>query len=220
MSLGHPSKFKRVSRLGFVTAPTSLSGGQPNFAQCLASLARTEILPGAKFTLHPSLVFSYIGSVTARHWSCRRQPNVVVLGLVMAALRSRYGHYIGPVSFFFFFPPLISAVVDWMSTVLNVVWPYSPTLECRSLEMQYPKIRYLGTVAQLCRAISSQLRHVSTKLCDGVQMANFCVLCFQWAMCSTFQTCILNSQYLSPKTRFSGPTDNISVKIIMSDFQF
>jgi len=117
---------------------------------------------------------------TARHWSCRRQPNVVVLGLVMAALRSRYGHYIGPVSFFFCFPPLISAVVDWMSTiVLNVVWPYSPTLECRSLEMQYPKIRYLGTVAQLCRAISSQLRHVSTKLCDGVQMANFCVLCFQ-----------------------------------------
>jgi len=25
-----------------------------------------------------------------------------------------------------------------------------------------PKIRHLGTVAQLCRAISSQLRHVST----------------------------------------------------------
>ena len=35
-SLGHPSKFKRVSRLGFVTAPTSLNGGQPNFARCLA----------------------------------------------------------------------------------------------------------------------------------------------------------------------------------------
>jgi len=29
-SLGHPSKFQRVSRLGFVTAPTSLNGGQPN----------------------------------------------------------------------------------------------------------------------------------------------------------------------------------------------
>jgi len=35
-SLGHPSKFQRVSRLGFVTAPTSLNGDQQNFAGCLA----------------------------------------------------------------------------------------------------------------------------------------------------------------------------------------
>jgi len=35
-SLGHPSKFQRVSRLGFVTALTLLNGGQPNFARCLA----------------------------------------------------------------------------------------------------------------------------------------------------------------------------------------
>jgi len=35
-SFGHPSKFQRVSHLGFVTAPTSLSGSQPNFARCLA----------------------------------------------------------------------------------------------------------------------------------------------------------------------------------------
>jgi len=35
-SLRHPSKFQRVSRLGFVTAVTSLTGGQPNFARCLA----------------------------------------------------------------------------------------------------------------------------------------------------------------------------------------
>ena len=34
------------------------------------------ILSGAKFTLRPpSLAFSYIGSVTARHWSSGRQPN-------------------------------------------------------------------------------------------------------------------------------------------------
>jgi len=33
------------------------------------------ILPGAKFTLHPSLAFSYIGSVTAWHSSCEREPN-------------------------------------------------------------------------------------------------------------------------------------------------
>jgi len=31
-----------------------------------------------------------------------------------------------------------------------------------SLEMQDPKIRHLGTIAQFCLAISSQLRHIST----------------------------------------------------------
>jgi len=56
----------------------SLTGGQPNFARCLAvSCAATlyihfrrllppeidRILPGAKFALRPSLAFSYIGSV-------------------------------------------------------------------------------------------------------------------------------------------------------------
>jgi len=30
--LGHPRKFQRVLRLGFVTAATSLNGSQPNFA--------------------------------------------------------------------------------------------------------------------------------------------------------------------------------------------
>jgi len=87
-SLGHPSKFQRVSRLAFLTAATSLTGGQPNFARCLVvSWAGTlyihfrrllppdKILPGAKFTLRPSLAFAYIGSVTARHSSSRRQPN-------------------------------------------------------------------------------------------------------------------------------------------------
>jgi len=35
-SLGHPSKFQRVSHLAFVTALTSLTGGQVNFARCLS----------------------------------------------------------------------------------------------------------------------------------------------------------------------------------------
>jgi len=35
-SLRHPSKFEQFSLLGFVTAATSLTGGQPNFARCLA----------------------------------------------------------------------------------------------------------------------------------------------------------------------------------------
>jgi len=33
------------------------------------------LLPGASFTLRPSVALSYIGSVTARHWSSGRQPN-------------------------------------------------------------------------------------------------------------------------------------------------
>jgi len=40
-----------------------------------AALAPDRILPGAKFTLRPSLAFSYIGSVAARHSISRRQPN-------------------------------------------------------------------------------------------------------------------------------------------------
>ena len=93
-SLGHPSKFQRISRLGSVTAATSLNGSQPNFARCLAVswagtlhihfrgfLLRYGILTGAKFTLHPpSLPLSYFGSVTARHLSSWREPNFATLG--------------------------------------------------------------------------------------------------------------------------------------------
>jgi len=48
--------------------------------------------------------------------------------ILMAALRSRCEHYIFVLflssSFTFFFPRLISAVADWMSTVLpHLVWP-------------------------------------------------------------------------------------------------
>jgi len=46
----------------------------------------------------------------------------------MAALRGRCGHYIFVpflCSTFFFFPRLISAVADWMSTILlHMVWPW------------------------------------------------------------------------------------------------
>jgi len=60
-----------------------------------------------------------------------------------------------------------------MSTILpHMVWRYSANLECRS-EMcctwlaentgrkNDAKNRHLGNIPQLCRAISSQLRHVS-----------------------------------------------------------
>jgi len=53
----------------------------------------------------------------------------------MAALRSRCGHYIFALWFLLssFFARLISAVADWMSTILpHMVWSYSANLECRS----------------------------------------------------------------------------------------
>jgi len=42
----------------------------------LGTLAPDGMLSGAKFTLRPSLAFSYICSVTARHSSSGHQPNV------------------------------------------------------------------------------------------------------------------------------------------------
>jgi len=57
---------------------------ETNFARCLhfrGLLPPDGVLPGAKFTLRPSLAFSFIGSVTARHssWSSSgRQPNFSV----------------------------------------------------------------------------------------------------------------------------------------------
>ena len=73
-----------------------------------------------------------------------------------------------------FFPRLFSAVADWMSLPYFNTWcGLSANLECRSEvcstrldentgSKKSPKNRHLGTIAQICRAISSQLRHVST----------------------------------------------------------
>jgi len=41
-------------------------------------LLPNDVLPGAKFTLHPSLAFSYIGSVTAPHLSGKHLSNFAV----------------------------------------------------------------------------------------------------------------------------------------------
>jgi len=90
----------------------------------------------------------------------------------MAAHRAGHLHFAAVVSilFFFlsFFPRLFSAVADWMSTIL--LWcGLSANLECRSemcctrlWKYRTQKNRYLRAIAQLCRAISLQLRHVST----------------------------------------------------------
>jgi len=73
----------------------------------------------------------------------------------------------------FFIPRLISAVGDWMFTILpHMVWPYANS-ECRSEtccarlakntgRKKSRKSRHLGTIPEICLAISSQLRHVST----------------------------------------------------------
>jgi len=74
---GAPQQISTGFAFGFVAAPTSLNGDQQNFAGCLVVswagtlhihfwglLSTKGILPGAKFTLRPSLAFSYIGSVS------------------------------------------------------------------------------------------------------------------------------------------------------------
>jgi len=61
------------------------------------ALAPNSILPGAKFTLRPSLAISYIGSITARHWSSGRQPNCgVVQGMELRNFCfSEASHHVG-----------------------------------------------------------------------------------------------------------------------------
>ena len=78
------------------------------------------------------------------------------------------------VSFFFFFPRLFSAVADWMSTILphmiwpkcefrmQVVWNVLHGARWSTGRKNCPKIARLRTIGQICRAISSQLWHIST----------------------------------------------------------
>jgi len=97
----------------------------------------------------------------------------------MAALWNRAGHYIFALlflllSFFFFFssPNLSRRRVDVYHTFTHGVALariYNACLKCAargSLEIQDAKMtqknRHLGTIAQVCRAVSLQLRHVST----------------------------------------------------------
>ena len=91
---------------------------------------------------------------------------------IVAALRSRCGHYIFVLFLLSFFSPNLSGRrldVYHTSTQCDL----SANLECRSElyctrlaettgRRKSPKNRHLGTVAQVCRAVSSQLRQVST----------------------------------------------------------
>jgi len=97
----------------------------------------------------------------------------------MVALCNRCGHYIFALwflsSFFFFFSFLAESQRSEIGCLpyFNTWCGLSVNLECMS-EMcctqlaenterkKVAKNRHLGTIAQLCRAISSQLRHIST----------------------------------------------------------
>jgi len=120
----------------------------------------------------------------------------------MAALCSRCGHYIFALWFLlsiFFFPHLISAVADWMSIPYFHTWcGLSANLGrrsetcCRRLTVntgrkRSPKNRHLSTIAQLCLAVSSQLRHLST-IGNNVLNSNI------------FSTCPHNMVNFSPLT--------------------
>jgi len=62
--LGHPSKFQRLSRLGFVTAAMSLNGSQPNFARCLAVSWANRLFIHFRCKIH----FASSKSCTLLYW--------------------------------------------------------------------------------------------------------------------------------------------------------
>jgi len=108
-------------------------------------------------------------------WSRQRQVPLAAGQLVVATLRRRCEHHIFALWFLlctFFFSRLFSAVTDWMSTYFHTWCGHNANLGCMS-ETCYmrlsetgckksPKICHLRTIVQLRRAISWQLRHIST----------------------------------------------------------
>ena len=83
----------------------------------------------------------------------------------MAALRSRCGHYILPwflLSFFFPSRNLSRRRLDVYHTSTHDVDFVRIQARWKCRAQKSPKIRHLGTIPQLCRAICSQLRHIST----------------------------------------------------------
>ena len=59
-------------------------------------------------------------------------------------------------------------------------------------EDMWRRYRCLTSFFSDCRYMPQLRRYSLTKLCNGAKMAIFCILYFQWAVCSTFHTCILN----------------------------
>jgi len=94
----------------------------------------------------------------------------------MAALRSRCGHYMFVLFFLSFFPFFLAKSQrsqtgclpyfhTWCGFSANLEWRsemYCTRLAGNTVRKQSPKNCHLGTIAQICWAVSSQLRHVST----------------------------------------------------------
>ena len=132
-SLGHPCKFQRVSRLGSVTARHSSIGRQPNFAAL--NRGRHLYSPGrpSRWALVHILVFFFLPFFLAY---------------------SQLSH-IGCLPYFH----------TWCGLIANL--EHRSEMCCTRLAGNMgcnndAKSRYLGTIAQVSRAISSQLRHLST----------------------------------------------------------
>ena len=132
-SLGHPSTFQRVSRLGSVTARHSSSGRQPIFA--------------------------------ALNRGCH---------LYSAGRPSRWAlaHILVSIFFFLFFLAQSQRSAIECLPYFHTWCGLNANLRCRSEtccmrlaentgRKKVANNSHLGTIAQLCRAISSQLRHVS-----------------------------------------------------------
>ena len=104
---------------------------------------------------------------------CNRAGHYIfALWFVMATLRSRCGHCIFALwflSIFFFSSPNLRRrrfdVYHTSTHGVALVRIQNAGLKCAargSLEIQDAKNRHFGTITQLCRAISSELRHVFT----------------------------------------------------------
>ena len=107
-------------------------------------------------------------------FSIWQSASVMIHCQVMAALWNRAGHYVFVLwflllaSFFFSSPNLSRHTLDVYHTSTRdvaLVQIQNAGLKCAacgSLGIQDAKLRHLGTIAKLCRAISLQLGHVST----------------------------------------------------------
>ena len=138
--MGHPYKFHRVLRLGSVTARHLVVG----------------VSQTAAFN-------------RGRHLYSAGQPSRWVLAHI-----SSFILFLLPRSSFFFFFLALSQQSEIGCLPYFGTWcGPSVNLECKSEtccarlagntgRKKVAKNRHLGTIAQLCRAISSQLRHVST----------------------------------------------------------
>jgi len=132
--------------------------------------------------------------------------NDYISSIFMATLWNRAGHYIFALWFFLLFcssPNLSGRRLDCLP-YFHTWCGLSANLECRS-EMcctrlagnagckNSPKICRLGTIAQVCWAISSQLRHVSTigkKLVKQQYLLNMSPQCVKLRPTSRRDRCV------------------------------